>query len=439
MAESRNMAWEPLFPLASRYEGFGLPDWLAADLAASEPGGPARVLVTSGAQAGDLPDLAEFEGLVALNSSVSPSRLRETGFDYVENFAAIPNIQDPRWLVPLNSGAVAAGALNIYTPYRRAAQLKLRILQLLFRTGPVLWRPQRVTVARRQQPELLRTLNGLLAGSAIHLTISTGTPGAGRKSTIAAIDGQGAELAFAKVASTSTAEQLMHNEASILREVGFARRLPVLAPRLLFEGQSDGRLVTIQSPVAGRAAPKDLGERHSVFLQTLSLGRPRPVAESALLRSLPERLASVGLSDGYFPMILDRAARELAGVELSPTVMHGDFAPWNLRLQKDAIAAFDWEYGVLDAIPGLDELHHHWQTGFLLYGWSANQAEAFLREWALQPPTGLGKAQAEALVKVYLLQALAQRLETGHEDSDQMVGRYFELLRRQTMLEVVQA
>ncbi len=138
-------------------------------------------------------------------------------------------------------------------------------------------------------------------------------------------------------------------------------------------------------------------------------------------------------------MVLDHATRELASVELSPTVMHGDFAPWNLRLQKNAIAAFDWEYGVLDALPGLDELHHHWQTGFLLHGWGAIQAEAFLQDWASRQPFGLPLAQAEALIKIYLLHALVQRLETGHEDSDQMVGRYFDSLRRQVTLEMVPA
>ncbi len=157
------------------------------------------------------------------------------------------------------------------------------------------------------------------------------------------------------------------------------------------------------------------------------------------MRLLPERLDAVGLSSGDLTLVLHRAVQDLAEINLSPTLLHGDFAPWNLRLERDAISAFDWEYGVLDALPGLDELHHHWQTGFLLHGWSVTQADGFLRDWVSRPPASLVSGQAEALVKIYLLHGLVQRLETGHGDSDEMVGRYFEVLNRRVAAQVVPA
>ncbi len=439
MAEQRFLAWEPLFPVASRFEGSGLPAWLAVHLAEQDSHEPARVLISSDAEAGDLPALEGYEGVVALNSSLSPRRLREAGFEYVSTFAALPSIEDPRWLIPLERGGVAAEALNNYTPYRPAARLKLKILRLMLRTGPVLWRPQKVTIARRNPPELLQRLRGLLPNGEIHLAVSTGTAGPGRKSTLAALDGSGAPLAFAKMAETATAERLMQNEALILREIGDANRPQLAGPRLLFEGQLDGHPVTIQSPVAGRPAPRNMCESHFLFLQTLSHGLPRPGIESAFLRSLPERLDAVGLSSGGLPLVLHQAIQILAEINLSPTLLHGDFAPWNLRLESNTITAFDWEYGVLDGLPGLDELHHHWQTGFLLHGWSAKQADGFLWDWASRPPASLGRGHAEALVIIYLLHGLVQRLETGYEDSDEMVGRYFEVLRRRLALQEVPA
>ncbi len=309
----------------------------------------------------------------------------------------------------------------------------------MLHTGPLLWRPQKILVARRDPPDLLQLLHRLLAKTEIHLAVSTGTAGPGRKSTLSVLDRRGAPLAFAKVAETATAERLMQNEAQILREIGEVNRPQVAGPRLLFAGQLDGHPVTIQSPVSGWPAPRNMRESHFLFLQSLSHGLPRPAIESAFLRLLPERLDAVGLSSGDLPLVLHRAVQDLAEINLSPTLLHGDFAPWNLRLERDAISAFDWEYGVLDALPGLDELHHHWQTGFLLHGWSVTQADGFLRDWVSRPPASLVSGQAEALVRIYLLHGLVQRLETRHGDSDEMVGRYFEVLNRRVAAQVVPA
>ena len=71
------------------------------------------------------------------------------------------------------------------------------------------------------------------------------------------------------------------------------------------------------------------------------------------------------------------------------TIVHGDFAPWNLRERDGAISAFDWEYGQPSGLPLLDELHYRLQVGFLLENWSPDQAaEESARKFnaSLTPP-----------------------------------------------------
>jgi hypothetical protein len=104
--------------------------------------------------------------------------------------------------------------------------------------------------------------------------------------------------------------------------------------------------------------------------------------------------------------------------------MHGDFAPWNLREQDGEISAFDWEYGVVDGLPGLDALHHVWQTCMLLEKSGASEALAALEACARSLGLGMNKTEAAAFVNLYLAHGLAQRLELGCEADDGLLQGY---------------
>ena len=53
-------------------------------------------------------------------------------------------------------------------------------------------------------------------------------------------------------------------------------------------------------------------------------------------------------------------------MRIPSTIVHGDFAPWNLREHNGQIAAFDWEYAELDGLPLVDQTHYELQVGYLL-------------------------------------------------------------------------
>jgi hypothetical protein len=54
---------------------------------------------------------------------------------------------------------------------------------------------------------------------------------------------------------------------------------------------------------------------------------------------------------------LSPAARELGAALVSPTVLHGDFAPWNIKVRQGNWIAVDWERGELIGMPLWDWLH----------------------------------------------------------------------------------
>jgi len=54
-----------------------------------------------------------------------------------------------------------------------------------------------------------------------------------------------------------------------------------------------------------------------------------------------------------------------------PAVMHGDFAPWNVRVHDGRWMLVDWERGELDGVPGWDWLHYVVQQAVLVQRFDA--------------------------------------------------------------------
>jgi hypothetical protein len=49
---------------------------------------------------------------------------------------------------------------------------------------------------------------------------------------------------------------------------------------------------------------------------------------------------------------------DLASLKIHPVLMHGDFAPWNIKVAKDGTwTSLDWERGEFPGIPGWDWFH----------------------------------------------------------------------------------
>lgn len=67
------------------------------------------------------------------------------------------------------------------------------------------------------------------------------------------------------------------------------------------------------------------------------------------------------------PQIWPALRAALAGKEISTTLFHGDFTPWNVRMTNlENIQAFDWERGHVAGIPAWDWFHFIIQTSILV-------------------------------------------------------------------------
>ncbi|HUY99042.1 MAG TPA: hypothetical protein VMU89_01735 [Thermomicrobiaceae bacterium] len=423
------LTWAYLFPTDTAFVG-DVPEPLQAPLAGwGDPASGRRVLVSWGQPASALPDLAEYAGLVAVNPvGLSPARLAADGFGWVRSFAVVPSLGNPRLFVPLESGAVASAAFILYTPYRASARLLYAGVRLAARSGLAGWYRDRVILARRETPELERIAAALFPSRAPRLAVSSGPlgPDTRRKPAIVALDPAGRPLAYGKIPGSTVSRGYVENEAATLPALAERFGDAWRGPRLLFAGTADGTYLTLQSPVSGRPPGPELTSAHLRFLNSLGGGTLTPATATTMYRALAARGAQIP----DVGRALERVEPVLHGTLVPATIAHGDFLPWNLRLERDEIVAFDWENATLDGLPLFDELNHRLLTGNLVQQWSVDRGLGALHAVVARAPLGLRAEQVHGLAAVYLAEVLARLLDLGHGEDHELVAWYRELLSR---------
>jgi len=370
---------------------------------------------------------------VAINCRHFPGKaLRQSGFKYLRHLAVLPNLRSARWLVPLDSPAVASAGLSLYTPSRTSAKLKRAAARAAMRVGLPIWYRDHIWIAQRELPPLELSLRSLFPGDDIRIALSSGAPeGArNRKASALAIAPDGRMLGFAKLARSPIARQIAGNEALVLQQLARIPAIAGAAPRLMFDGEVDGNRVMVQTPLAGHPAPLGTTPAHRRFLDALQSDERIPAAQTATVTGLPGRLRALPMPADDLLAIFDAVVPTLGEFKAPVTIIHGDFAPWNLRLHRGQLAAFDWEYGEPRGLPLLDEIHYRLQSGWLLEDWHTQAALQCLHDLCARRPLGLLPEQAQAIVIIYLLDAMARLLGEGYTDDQDVILWHRRLLDR---------
>ena len=220
----------------------------------------------------------------------------------------------------------------------------------------------------------IKNLNGTKIAK--QLSLFCGLPGPLQKLTVYSPAPDGRLGKVAKVAMKSSAYDAISHEAHWLKMLGNSPEIAKFLPRILKQGSlSCGRYyLTMQSLPQG-ASPQAFGEPHFEFLhllaqQKLSVG---PWGRSQAFLRLEERTqATLPLVDddlqNLWLDVLDEISVQIGKIELPACMIHGDFAPWNLRLIDKDLFVFDWEYAQTNGNPLQDFLHYHLVTKALQRG-----------------------------------------------------------------------
>jgi len=426
------LSWTHLLPTGLSYAPSERVGPLAEALQALGGDRRRRILVMANARHGAFPSLDAFHGLAALNcTGVKTEALRASGFDYVRRFAMLPRADRLRWLIPLDNAAVSAGALQLYGAVRATARAKHAVARSAARARLPIWYRDELLIACRETSPLESGLASVVGDQGVRLAISSGAPGplARRKPSVAVVGQNGALLAVAKLAVSPVSEAMARQESSVLETLE-AKMPSVRAPRVMFGGTLNGTYTLVQSAVHGRAPGTDLTDAHRRFLATLRLPERRPLPASDWGRALQRRVTSQRPDDPVLSHLFAAVQDALAAEALPAAVVHGDFAPWNLREQDGKLAAYDWENATIDGVAFVDEIHHRLVVGHLMHDWSAERAmrdiEALADSHRGRPEPAVVKAIAGACVLDFCLRLI----EHGHTETDPIMIWYRELAAR---------
>jgi len=317
--------------------------------------------------------------------------------------------------------------LELYTAQRRLAKMSRSTLPLLLRT-PAGKLFERVTIRTDTNSDFMRFLAeqaGVPPGELEAPAIKFGGV-VGRTSRVVLLlcDAGGHPIRVIKAGLNPAGRAATEREADLLT------RLPV--GMIGCTGISGRFTSSTMSAFAttffsGASLDNDVGIE-TLFHAWLTDTPPEPIEHLASWRELESIANSADIAE--WPALRNA----LVGLPVRPTLYHGDFAPWNVRMTNlENIRAFDWESGHLKGIPAWDWFHFIVQTSILVKRHSRERAAAEL-EQLIQSPRFQNYARragiSEVIEPLLLAYLLHHRLVTQPLEGRRRSERLFQWLWR---------
>jgi Phosphotransferase enzyme family len=260
-------------------------------------------------------------------------------------YTAYPNLTNVRWLLPAKQPTLRrAGIGGLYQPN----SLRGRALRTIIGAGAV---PGETVWLEEEALVRLETMLAPVIGvGTVRLAFYMGVPAPHRKVTAQALTPDGRTLAYAKIATSPLAQVAVKTERRALLRLSESAGLQGRIPKVLGTFDWHGGTILLITTGPPRPGPRELSSVHLRFCTQLSqsFGVQETFVESPMWTRMSE--IWLRLQDGSPETLpdnlgraLERLHEELGPVSMPLSLAHGDFAPWNTRLEPRFLFVLDWE------------------------------------------------------------------------------------------------
>jgi hypothetical protein len=316
---------------------------------------------------------AEGDSVVIAENPSSKVRedLYDQGYAHQRRFALLPSRRNLRWLLPHTANRRGIDGLQLYMPHGHVGRIVKALVVHARATGWQGWARDSIVIGSRETLPIENLLTQATGEKELLLSLSPGTPGTFQKLTVQVMRSDGSILGYMKMPMTASADERLRHEATVVRDLDSYEELRPHIPRLIFAGPLQGRYVVFQSALEGTGGPLRYASPHEKFLKRLHSCRFERRPGQRVVEETARKWNRVALRMGTKWQGLGRKAlgvaeRELDGREVVCGIAHGDFAPWNMRIEDGTLRLFDWESATYHAPLLWDQFHFMTQTECLL-------------------------------------------------------------------------
>lgn len=257
----------------------------------------------------------------------------------------IPQKDEPRWII-IGSPRKALPVLRSWAPWKTASRIRWNAVRLSAALNTLSAMPRVANSSERVDLSYWRSRFDRFPAE-WNAVIHVGNPSHTRKAILFLIDKGERVVCAGKIPiSPQSAEAILHEGAMLELLAGSA-----YLPDVLFVDRVRG--VVAQSWLEGSPVSRGFTQAHLDLVSSLATsGRSVRVSDSLAQMS-------IDLEDVDFPFDRSVVARalEMLGNDfpLNPFVVHGDFAPWNLKwIRPGRLGLLDWEWAVPHGLPWQD-------------------------------------------------------------------------------------
>ncbi len=427
--DDRALSWAALLPAGASFRTWGVPAYLV-DFLGCRLSDSGDTWLAWQPHRSDLPPLEPFRAVVLLKpKGISLPWLQAQGFTHVRSFVAVPSIVNARWFIPSRPRHTSLRAWDLYAPFHARARLYKRTAQFLTRSIGISRFGDQIIVAQRGVSALEETLTCAVGTREFDIAIASGTPGPQRKVTMQVVSKDGTALAYAKYGDRPETGASVRQEAAFASQVLEWGLENISVPRLVYHGPHNCGYLMVSTSIDRRSRPSStyLTPRHADAFLEFARHRGSSRTED-LLRRLSHRVSALrGVIDDAW---CQRLSLAIHAIQLTPeasdlptALSHGDFAPWNIRVDSRTghLIVFDWERGQTDQFLLWDAFHFNTQVDLLVHRVSGPASTettlANVMSLPLVAELHLSKQHVHALYIAYLSESSVQWFEE-HELPD---------------------